>query len=57
LVCSSLRTRVCLRLYSATREQVYQDKENERVRVQAAEVQRSMRRYLLEGKDGEQIAA
>jgi integrase len=42
---------------SATREQVYQDKENERVRVQAAEVRRSMRRYLLEGKDGEQIAA
>lgn len=42
---------------SATREQVYQDKENERVRAQAAEVRRSMRRYLLEGADGEQIAA
>lgn len=42
---------------SATREQVYQDKENERVRAQAAEVRRSMRRFLLEGADGEQIAA
>ena len=42
---------------SATREQVYQDKENERVRVQAAEVRRSMRRYLLEGTNGEEIAA
>ena len=40
-----------------TREQVYQDKENERVRVQATEARRSMRRYLLEGADGEQLAA
>jgi integrase len=42
---------------SATREQVYQDKENDRVRAQAADARRSMRRCLLEGAKGEQIAA
>lgn len=42
---------------SATREQVYQDRENERVRAHAATARRSMRRYLLEGTDGEEIAA
>ena len=31
---------------SATREQVYQDKENERVRAVAAKARRSMRQYL-----------
>jgi hypothetical protein len=41
---------------SATREQVYQDRENERVRAHAATARRSMRRYLLEGTDGEEIA-
>jgi integrase len=38
---------------SATREQVYQDRENERVRAHAA----TAPRYLLEGTDGEEIAA
>jgi hypothetical protein len=33
---------------SATREQVYQDKENERVRARAAETRRSMRQYLMD---------
>jgi hypothetical protein len=42
---------------SATREQVYQGRENERVRAHAATARRSMRRYLLEGMDGEEIAA
>ena len=42
---------------SATREQVHQDRENERVRAHAATARRSMRRYLLEGTDGEEIAA
>lgn len=42
---------------SATREQVYQDRENKRVRAHAATARRSMRRYLLEGTDGEEIAA
>jgi len=32
---------------SATREQAYQDKENERVRAGAAKTRRSMRRYLM----------
>jgi integrase len=35
---------------SATREQVYQDKENERVRASAATARRSMRRFL-QGRD------
>ncbi|HEX8696513.1 MAG TPA: hypothetical protein VF746_29105 [Longimicrobium sp.] len=34
--------------YSATREQVYQDKENERVRARAAKTRRSMRQYLMD---------
>ena len=42
---------------SATRKQVYQDRENERVRAHAATARHSMRRYLLEGTDGEEIAA
>jgi hypothetical protein len=33
---------------SAMREQVYQDKENERVRARAAETRRSMRQYLMD---------
>jgi integrase len=32
---------------SATREQVYQDKENERVRARAAKTRRSMRQFLM----------
>jgi integrase len=33
---------------SATREQVYQDKENERVRARAAKTRRSMRQFLMD---------
>jgi integrase len=38
---------------SATREQVYQDKENERVRARAAKTRRSMRQYLMDPKAAE----
>jgi hypothetical protein len=41
---------------SATREQVYQDKENERVRASAAKVRRQMRQYLM-GADANEVAA
>ena len=42
---------------SATREQVYQDKENERVRASAAKVRREMRRYLTGADAAAEIAA
>lgn len=45
-------------LDSATRERVYQDPANERVRAKAATARRAMRRYLREaGKDGSKEAA
>ena len=44
---------ICGHADSATREQVYRDRENERVRAHAA----TARSYLLEGTDGEEIAA
>jgi hypothetical protein len=34
---------------SATRERIYQEKENERVRAKAAKARRSMRAFLAEG--------
>jgi hypothetical protein len=35
---------------SATRERIYQDPQNERVRAKAAEARRSMRAFLAEGQ-------
>lgn len=35
---------------SATRERIYQDRENDRVRAQAAEARRNMRAFLAEGE-------
>jgi ribosomal protein S21 len=38
---------------SSTRERVYQDPQNERVRARAAEARRSMRRFLREPEHAE----
>jgi hypothetical protein len=42
---------------SATRERIYQDPQNERVRARAAEARRSMRAFLTDGERKEKQAA
>ena len=43
--------------HSATREQIYQDKGNERVRARAAEARRSMRAFLADTERDQPKAA
>ena len=45
------------KLDSATRERVYQEKENQRVRARAAETRRSMRNHLREMERQDPLAA
>jgi hypothetical protein len=42
---------------SATRERIYQDSQNERVRAKAAEARRRMRAFLTEGERDQKKAA
>ena len=42
--------------HSATREQIYQDKQNERVRARAAEARRRMRAFLAEEQNQQKAA-